>query len=326
MTTAVGRLRGRLLGISDDETTFSRRGFHSVNDEARNSLDAVGRAFVHGYQAALEETDKHQVLTRLELVELSSRGFAYEGAAMAFALIDGLTPWKRSQVGAFLQGPAARYRYMVHVGVGWAVARLPRVAQVVSVPPLDPLLRWLVFDGYGFHQAYFHPQRFVDRQEASRFRGSYMARVVDQGIGRALWFINGADPERIASAAASFSTARRPDLWSGIGLAATYAGGTDQAGLEALRDAAGPYLPHAAQGAAFAAKARLHAGNPTSHTDRSTRILCGGSAQTVAAITDEALEGLSATAADIVIPSYEIWRRRIRLRLTPLGASRDSSA
>jgi enediyne biosynthesis protein E3 len=322
MTTTVGFLRGRLLGISDDETAFSRRGFHSLNDEARHSLEAVGRAFVRGYQAALEETDQIQVVTRLELVELSLRGFAYEGAAMAFALIDGLSPWKRSRIGAFLQGPGARYCYMGHVGVGWAVARLRRVAQVASVPPLDPLLRWLVFDGYGFHQAYFHPQRFVDRHEATRFRGSYAARVVDQGIGRALWFVNGADPDRIAGVVASFPAARRPDLWSGIGLAATYAGGINQAALEALRDAAGPCLPEAAQGAAFAAKARLHAGNPTPHTERAVRILCGASSVAAAAITDQALQGLPATAVETPIPSYEHWRQRVQLHFTPLGSGR----
>jgi enediyne biosynthesis protein E3 len=325
MTTTIGRLRGRLLGIPPEETTFSKRGFHSLNDEARDSLEQVGRAFVHGYHAAIEESDLVEVVTRLELVEQSSRGFAYEGAAMAVALIDGLTPWKRSRIDAFLNGPAARHRYMVHVGVGWAMARLPRTGKVASAPPLDPLLRWLVFDGYGFHQAYFHPQRFVDRQEPSRFCDSYAARVVDQGIGRALWFVNGADPDRIARVAASFPAARRPDLWSGIGLAATYAGGIGQAGLEMLRDAAGPDLPHAAQGAAFAAKARLHAGNLTPHTDRSTRVLCGGSARTVAAITDQALQGLPMTAAEMVVPSYEVWRQRIQLRFTRSESSRGCS-
>jgi hypothetical protein len=83
MTTTIGRLRGRLLGISPEETTFSKRGFHSLNDEARNSLEQVGQAFVHGYHAAIEESDLVEVVTRLELVEQSSRGFAYEGAAMA---------------------------------------------------------------------------------------------------------------------------------------------------------------------------------------------------------------------------------------------------
>ena len=317
MTTTLGKLRRRLLGISAAETTFSRRGFHSVDDAARSALEQVGREFVRGYQAALEENDLAQVVARLELVAPVSRGFAYEGAAMAFALIDGLIPWRRSRIGEFLNGPAARHRYMVHVGVGWAMARLPRAGRLDSSPPLDPLLRWLVFDGFGFHQAYFHPRPVVDHHQASRFDGSYAARAVDQGIGRALWFVNGADPERIATVTASFPSGRRPDLWSGIGLAATYAGGVGQAGLEALRDAAGPYLPHAAQGAAFAAKARLHADNPTPHTDHSTRILCGISARRAAAITDQALQGLPATATETV-PRYELWRQRIQHRFAPL--------
>jgi hypothetical protein len=313
-------MRRRLLGISPQETAFWRRGFPCASGEARDSLERAGRAFVAGYHAALEETDLGDVVIQLNLIELSLQGFAYEGAAMAFALLDSLTPWKRNRIGAFLHGPGVPHRYMVHVGIGWAMARLPWVRNAASRPSLDPLLRWLVFDGYGFHEAYFHPRRFVEGQAAARLRDSYAARVVDQGIGRALWFVNGADPDRIADVIASFPASRRPDLWSGLGLAATYAGGTDQLGLEALRELAEAHLAHAAQGAAFAAKARLHAGNPTPHTDRAIRVLCGVSARTAAAITDEALQGLQANAGEQELPPYEIWRQRIQLRFAALEA------
>jgi hypothetical protein len=269
--------------------------------------------FLGGYHAALEEVDIDRMVVRLNLIESPFQGFAYEGAAMALALLDRLSPWKRHRIEAFLHGPGARHQYMVHVGVGWAMARLPGLGRPVG-HGLDPLLRWLVLDGYGFHQAYFNPRRFVDRHETTRFRAPYAARVVDQGIGRALWFVDGAEPDRICDAVVSFPAARRPDLWSGVGLAATYAGGTDQAGLEALRDLARPYLPQLAQGAAFAAKARLHAGNPTPHTDLSTRVLCGVSAWAAATITDEALPSPSVSAAEPEIPAYEIWRRHVQLR------------
>src|SRR5947199_74099 len=69
----------------------------------------------------------------------------------------------------------------------------------------------------------------------------YFLRAVDQGIGRALWFIHGAQALDVAAAVASFAEHRRPDLWSGVGLAATFAGGCDTAGLATLRRAAGGY-------------------------------------------------------------------------------------
>ena len=68
---------------------------------------------------------------------------------------------------------------------------------------------------------------------------------------------------RIAEVIDSFDVSRRGDLWSGSGLAATYAGGGDAENLFAMCEAAGTHLRAVAQGAAFAAKARQRAGNPT---------------------------------------------------------------
>ena len=54
---------------------------------------------------------------------------------------------------------------MMHVGLGWALARLRR-----SVTPylaqLDPLLGWLAVDGYGFHEGYFDWPRYVEGQRS----------------------------------------------------------------------------------------------------------------------------------------------------------------
>ena len=107
---------------------------------------------------------------------------------------------------------------------------------------------------------------------------------------------------------------RRPDLWSGLGLAATYAGGADTAALAALRDSAGPHWLQLAQGAAFAAKARHRAANLTGYTDQATKILCGLSADAAARLSDAALENLPADSAE---PAYEIWRRRIQRHFAP---------
>ncbi len=110
---------------------------------------------------------------------------------------------------------------MVHVGVGWAMARLPRF-RWASIAPTDPLLRWLALDGYGFHQAYFRTQRYVREQyrdPSFRWPGDetrrYAGHAVDQGIGRALWFIGGTDPAVVSDLVDSFAADRRADLYSG---------------------------------------------------------------------------------------------------------------
>jgi hypothetical protein len=134
-------------------------------------------------------------------------------------------------------------------------------------------------------------------------------RVFDQGFGRSLWFVNGGNVELISKTISVFPPSRQPDLWSGIGLAATYAGTISEASLDQLREKSGLFKPQLAQGAAFAAKARQRAGNLTDYTGLAARILCGLSADAAAKLTDEALENLS-PGSDV--PAYEIWRRRIQ--------------
>ena len=88
-----------------------------------------------------------------------------------------------------------------------------------------------------------------------------------QGIGRALWFINGAQPREVAAAVARFEPGRQADLWSGVGLAATFAGGTSRHGLRILRQTAGEHRAEAALGMVFAVKARTYARFVPEHTE-----------------------------------------------------------
>ena len=304
----MGAILKLMFGISEVETTFARRGFRGGENGRRERIEQVGATFVAGYHAALENADEGFLIPRLEAMAANERGFAYEGAAMALAILDRITPWNRDRIRRFLQGPGNDYTYMVHVAVGWAAARLPGRVQK-QMQPLDPLLRWLVIDGYGFHEGFFHwPKYLNDGLRPKRITG-YAERVFDQGLGRSLWFIEGADVSRVAASINSFSEARRADLWSGAGLASVYAGEVDDHELKSLVALAGKFHPQLAQGATFAAKARHRAGNPTPYTDRACWALCGMSSADAAALTDATLENLPANSDE---PAYEVWRQRVQ--------------
>jgi len=308
----------RLLGIAPQETSFARRGFRCDAADLRARLEEVGRTFVAGYHAALEEGEGAALAARLDRVDRELRGWAYEGAAMALAILDAMTPWRRrsARLASFLAGPADPHVYLAHVGAGWSLARVP-LSPARLRRRLDPLLGWLALDGYGFHQGFFHWPQAIGRQRVPRRLAGYARRAFDQGLGRSLWFVEGADPARIAAAIAAFPPARRGDLWSGVGLAAAYAGGLDRSALVALRAAAGDWAPQLAQGAAFAAKARQRAGALTPATELACAVLCGCSAAAAAAATDEAQRELapeSTPAAVSAVPAYEVWRQRIAAR------------
>jgi hypothetical protein len=207
---------------------------------------------------------------------------------MALAVLDRLMPGRGGRTCRFLAGPAAAQAYVVHVGVGWAVARVGGLRGFWA--SLDPLLRWLMLDGYGFHEGYFHGRRFLATGAAPRFTGP-SRRVFDQGLGRSLWFVCGAEPGAIRRAIGGLGRARWADLWSGVGLACGYAGGAEPGAVAELVSAAGGYRPPLAQGVAFAAKARQRAGNPAPHTEEACRLVCGLTADEAARITDLALAG-----------------------------------
>ena len=307
----LGRARKRFLGLSPAEASFAKRGFVAGEDGARRRLEQIGVTFLSGYHAALEETGFVQLARRLETVETDLRGFAFEGAAMGLALLDCVTPWQKDRWRTFTEHLAKPHVYMMHVGLGWAFARLRR-SVTSQLARLDPLLGWLVVDGYGFHEGYFSWPRYVEQQEIPDRLYGYEQRVFDQGLGRSIWFVKGANVEAVANAIHAFPAARRDDLWSGVGLACAYAGGCDQQSVETLRTAAKGHLPALAQGVAFAAKTRRRAANLTPHTELVSRLICGRSADEAAAITDIALDDLHEDGA---LPAYEVWRRRIQNKL-----------
>jgi len=312
-STNLGAIAKRVFGIPPRETSFDRRGFRGGAGGARERIERIGSTFVEGYHAALLDHHPDQLVPKLDQIDLEFRGFAYEGAAMGLALFDRLTPWHSTRVREFLRGAGEPHTYMVHVAIGWLAARWPgRLGKIME--PLDPLLKWLVLDGYGFHEGFFHwPESVVARSVPKRLQG-YERRVFDQGLGRSLWFVDGADVTLLPRTLSSFPASRQADLWSGIGLACVYAGEISEPDLKSLREAAGGFLPQLAQGAAFAAKARQRAGNLTAYTERACLALCGMSAGQAARVTDDALENLSNDGPE---PAFETWRRRIQAAFSP---------
>jgi hypothetical protein len=199
------------------------------------------------------------------------------------------------------------HRYLVHVGVGWAWARL-HVRRPEISRALDPLLGWLAWDGLGFARGFFAPRRCLEQRRPPWPAGGYRGRVADQGLGRCLWFYGAAQPDALARLVAAFPPERQPDLWSGVGLAAAYAGGAPADALGILLDAAGPARADLAQGAVFGATARVAGGEALPETAALCTALAGLSPADAVTVADEARRGCDGGTAE----DYERWRRRIR--------------
>jgi hypothetical protein len=153
-------VRRRVLTPAVASTLLHRRGFHRKDPATHELLVRIGRTFRGGVGSAVAARVPADAEPDLEAVPTRFRGFAYEGAAAGFAVRDGLPFGRHDLLEDFLRGRAADHAHLAYQGVGGAMTRLPQ-ARWVRPERLDPLLRWIALDGYGFHQAYLHPRRYV---------------------------------------------------------------------------------------------------------------------------------------------------------------------
>lgn len=321
MPTLLGSARRLVLTPSLADVTFANRGFSGERTSATAWLEHVPQTVICGFEWAIDSRDLWEVERRLSTVEPGLRGYAYEGATMAFTVRDAFAGHRTTDL---LLGPGQPHIFVAYIGIGFAMARLPRRLWKKVVPDLTgsphyPTISWLAVDGYAFDRAYFHTRRWVDQQyrpAAYPWAGSpdYFLRAADQGIGRALWFINGGRVRDVTAAVERFAEPRQADLWSGVGLAAAFAGGCDPRELGRLPEAAKSHRVELGLGAVLAAKARHYAGFVPDHTAAAVEALSGLSVQDAASIADRSSAIGEVEGSE---PSYEVWRRRIRLELEP---------
>ncbi|MCE7079499.1 DUF1702 family protein [Streptomyces sp. ST2-7A] len=316
------------MAPSLDRVSFAARGFPGATASAARHLETIPQTVVCGFEWGLETKTVAETERRLEMIAPEVRGFAYEGATMACVIRDAMRPGGKRTL-ELLTGAGRPHIFLNYIGIGFAMARLPRplwrrVVPRPTDPELYPQMNWLAVDGYGFDRAYFDTRKWIEGQYRPRphpWEGDreYFPRAVDQGVGRALWFVYGGRTDDVAAAVRRFAHDRRADLWSGVGLAATFAGGTDGAGPERLRAEAGEHAGHLAQGAVFALKARHRSGHIPSYTRATGRVLTGLDAEAAVELADAGAPapGIGASGG---VPGYERWRIAVRERLTEFPA------
>lgn len=319
MPTTLGSIRRLVLTPSFARVTFTERGFPVTPSSVTEHLESIPHAVLCGFEWGIDTHDQWELERRLSMVRPEVLGFAYEGATMACTVLDAMRGGTGGKTAKLLSGPGAPHIFLAYIGIGFAMARLPRKLWRTVVPdlagsPYHPTMSWLAVDGYGFDRAYFDTRRWIDEQaEPAPYpwagRADYFPRAFDQGVGRALWFINGGVPEAVAAAVDAFAEARRPDLWSGVGLAATFAGGAGQAGLATLRRLSGEHHAELALGVVFAIKARTYSTYVPEHSRLAAGVLADLTVEAAEALADRTEVPFEDVGP---VPPYELWRARIR--------------
>jgi len=272
---------------------------------ANRRLQAVVSAFTTGYRAAT-----FTATPDLGDVPRDLRGFAVEGAAMSFTLQGALEP-PMTKLHDFAAAVPA-HSFLVSIGAGVALGRLGRTPPDFEMAA-NPELGYILYDGWGFYEALFHSRRFLERRAVPQVdTESAAARAFDQGLGRGIWFRYNGDVRSVVESVSGFVAERRPDIWSGLGFAAAYAGGIDDA--SAVRLAAASDRVSAAVGASLATAVRLQSDESWEVTERIATAFSAVSPDHSLSLLARARA--TATGADV----YLEWRDLIRRSLSPQTA------
>lgn len=302
----LNQIKRSAFSINPHEAQSVRRGFHISNPQKQACYEQIGQHFILGYNSLIQENNFESNLQRCP-AEL--RGFFLEGASMAGKILASFPlPGVARFSNCLFQKYSEDFGYLLHVGYGFAFARLPWLRwSPRQLAKLDPVLKFLALDGYGFHAGFFNWRQSLLQEKRRSILKGYQRNAFDQGLGRSLLFIAGGDVPTLLELVSKFDPTRREDIWGGLGLAVAYAGGLQKRELASLLFRSGIYSPNLAQGVCFGAEARARANLIPQHTFLACQIICRATVEDVVELTREVRDGLDESNP----LAYSVWRKSV---------------
>lgn len=247
------------------------RAAHAAAPGTNAHVDAVERAFMDGYTAALTRADL-ELVGALAAMDPFFLAYAWEGAGMALAMLAVLG--EDDSIGAVLDGLPEVAGLLLCVGAGVGLAKVGRTPLEVPVS----VAGWagdravdLVADGHGFYTGRFEAWRLLGRRRVALPAG--VGTAFDRGLGRSLFFVYTHDVDVLSRCVEGFAAVRREALWLGVGVACAFTGGMDAPTLGRLADHAGPMRGSMRRGAADGATLREAVSGPSAWADMALEIV-----------------------------------------------------
>jgi hypothetical protein len=237
--------------------------------------------------------DLEALIKHIENTGSEFRSVAYEGAAMSLALKDfsrkeplripnnELTLWNS------LLKISRHHEGQVYTGLGWAVAQA-KPDDLSFMNTINNKMEFRVWDGCGYYDGIFRQRQTIKNQTRQEYISENNFKPYDEGVGRSMWYNGKGDPTKVAEMIQTFSVSRQDDLWRGIGIACSYAGGCDENILKNLFSLAESNAVHLSLGAAMVAKFRSQSNTITKYIERACKIWCNLSVQDAELLFSEA--------------------------------------
>ena len=270
-------------------------------------VNTVIEMIVDGYNAGMDSSIS--ALTRqIQSLPITERRVLFEGAAggLFTAYLDGLIEYET--IDAFLAQTDPYRVAITGLGLGTALSHTDTV--LTCIQGVNPSYwSWMTYDAHGFHDGLFRWKMAISEKCTPPQTSILWSRAYDQGLGRSLFFVAGADPRIILRLIDKFPVERRADLWSGVGLMVAYWGALDVKDLRLLLKRSGEYRPVLQAAVAFAASLRLGADEPRDFTEAASQIICRAHSEEVARVADHCM--LKYQGEPLSSASFVDWQRQM---------------
>ncbi|MGD2108911.1 MAG: DUF1702 family protein [Phycisphaerae bacterium] len=255
--TGIWRQVFGLFAIRPSRMTVKRLGLRVTAPSDVERVNGILAGFAGGFNAMIKgrrATSWHRYVNSLSPLH---RPFAHEGAAMGYTLRQFFS-YRPDEFEDRVVKPKPEFRYLYYVGLGfWSGMRnhdVNRLERIVG--GLDPMHRYLCYDGYGFKYAFFDYPRDPTALRKLDLLTGYSRNAAYQGVGRALFFLYMGDVDALIDHIQGLGS-HAVDGAAGLGLAAVFVN-PDRLGLAMAlgRKLPEDWHPHFHLGMCFGLKAR----------------------------------------------------------------------
>lgn len=220
--TGLWRLAFAAFCIPSRQMSVKRLGLHVEAPADVERVNTLLQSFAGGFNKTIVAPLASEWRAYCDSRPVLYRPFAHEGAAMGYTLRH-LFRFDPAEFEEELVKPRPEFRYLHYVGLGfwWAMRKYDAARVQRGVHGLDPLHRYLCYDGYGFKHAFFdYPKNPEVLRRLDAFEG-YARNSAYQGVGRAFFFLYMARPDLLIEHLDKLGQ-HAEDAVAGVGLAAVF--------------------------------------------------------------------------------------------------------
>jgi enediyne biosynthesis protein E3 len=264
-------------------------------------MENIAAIFQNARKTASQQKDLNELVRILETSDHEFISIAFEGASMEIAQKDFTEDPTLQEWFAYLK-IAEKHAAQIFIGLGWAVAAEKRT-DLSFLDKVDPGMIFRMWDGCGYFDGKLRQRQVIKGLARLNYIPEKNFRPYDQGLGRCIWYNSLGETTKVSDTISGFPVNRQPDLWRGIGIAASYVGGCNENIFNSLLSLAGNNKIQLGIGAAMVAKSRTQAECLTEDLEKACIFLCNMTTQEAMKATIEA----DANAAN----SFDNWLSHI---------------